>query len=173
MSSRAVEYLLARNGTAVAKFVNTARGVPPARWTQQLAPHEWTPAQHAGHLVLSYQAMTRDLRGEGLLALIGTRRQRFIWRLFGLSQVLVAGRIPHGAPSPRELLPADASPDRITTLDSLQQRVAEFDTAIRHASNTAPRHRLTHPYFGRLSLIQAIRLAEAHTLHHATLLRQF
>lgn len=93
-----------------------------------------------------------------------------MWRLFGLSQVIWFGRIPPGAQAPRELRPTDEPRERGSVLDELREQLEEFDAAIRHAWRTKPGHRAAHPYFGALSLRQAIRVCEVHTRHHSALL---
>jgi hypothetical protein len=122
------------------------------------------------HIVLSYQAFTADVCDGRTVRLIGSPRQRLLWRVFGLSQVLWLGRIPPGARAPREMRPPNDPPEQALLLQQLKSCVSEFEAAVRRAWRTTPMHRVTHPYFGALSLGQAIRVSEVHTIHHAAIL---
>ena len=170
MNESALNVRLASNWSAVSVLTSKAASIGVLRWSIPLAAGKWTPAQHVSHVVLAYAATTADIRDGCRAHLIGSARQRFAWRLFGLTQVTLLGRIPPGARTPRELDPSGESPDREPLLAALRSQVEEFDAAVRQRWRTVPGHRVTHPYFGALSLAQAIRVCEVHSRHHAGLL---
>ena len=173
MNEFGLDLRLARNRRAVGELANIAVRLPSHRWSMAPAPGKWTPAQHVIHVALAYWAMTSDVRDGRPADLIGSASQRMVWRIFGLSQVIWLGRIPPGARAPRELRPTDEPRERGTVLDELRAQLEEFDAVVRHAWRTKPGHRAAHPYFGALSLRQAIRVCEVHTRHHAALLHQW
>jgi uncharacterized damage-inducible protein DinB len=164
---------LARNRSAIGELITAVSGARNDSWAARPAPGKWTPAQHVSHIVLSYHAFIGDVRDGRPAHLIGSSRQRLVWRLFGLTQVLWLGRLPFGARAPREMRPPDAPPERSELFDDLHAAVHEFDAAARDAWRSAPRRRVLHPYFGPVSLSQAIRVCEVHTRHHAALLAQY
>jgi hypothetical protein len=163
---------LIRNHEAVDAFSIVVEDIPVNAWAARSSPERWTPAQQVNHVVLAYRAMIHDVRDGRHAQFIGTARQRRIWRLFGLSQVMFLGRLPPGAPAPREIRPPDYSPDRTTMLRELRSALDDFERTMRSASRDRSRHRVAHPYFGWLSLRQAVRVCAVHTHHHAELLKR-
>ena len=172
MNQRDLDARLDRNRAAVDQLIDAAVETPTGSWFVRPAPDKWTPAQQVSHIALSYAGITADVRDGVRARLIGTARRRLFWRVFGLSQVLWLGRIPPGARSPREIHPPDDSPERGALLHQLRGRVSEFEAAVRQTWRTTPMHRVAHPYFGSLSLGQAIRVCEVHTMHHAAILER-
>ncbi len=169
---RHIERLLEKNRSAVASFESAARSIPADGWQSSVAPGKWTPAQHVEHVVLSYAAAVLDLVHETPMRLIGTPRQRRWWRFVGLNTVRWLGRIPRGAPAPREVRPTErANRDRPELLAELDGRVRSFEDAVRTQA-TADGRGFTHPYFGTLNMRDGIRLAAAHTRHHEKALRE-
>lgn len=163
---------LIRNHEAVGAFSLVVDEIPIEAWAARASPDRWTPAQQVNHIVLSYRAMVHDVRDGRHAQFIGTARQRRIWRLFGLSQVMFLDRIPPGARAPREIRPPDYSPDRKTLQRELRSALDDFERTMRSADSERPRHRVAHPYFGWLSLRQAVRVCTVHTHHHRELLRR-
>jgi hypothetical protein len=92
--------------------------------------------------------------------------QRWILRHVMLPRLLSSGRFPARARAPSETRPlrTDAGPEEgIATLSGLADHfIAELTG--RAASGSV---RLTHAYFGPLSVRQAVRLCAVHTRHHA------
>jgi hypothetical protein len=157
---------LIRNHAAVDAFAIAAESVPSGAWAARPSAEHWTPAQQVNHIVLTYRAMTHDVRDGRRAEFIGTEQQRRQWRLMGLAQIYFRGALPAGAPSPREVRPPDYSPDRATLLRELRGAVDEFERTMRSAAHNRPAHRVAHPYFGWLSLRQAVRVSTVHTRHH-------
>ncbi len=161
---------LIRNHAAVDEFMLVVESVPASGWATKAAPERWTAAQQVNHIVLSYRAIVHDVRDGRHAHLIGTPAQRRRWRWLGLSQVLYLGHLPHGAPAPREIRPPDYSPDRVTLLRELRSALDDFERTMRGAARDRAGHRVAHPYFGWISLRQAVRVCEVHTRHHTAAL---
>ena len=161
-----LDQLLADNHAAVDAFITTAEGVPRRQWTQPLAEEKWSPAQHVHHVALAYEAMARDVSGGERAKLIGTPFKRRLWRLGGLTQILWRRKLPSGATSPREMRPPETSPVPAALFAQLRHAVESFDSALRTAWVGCPNHKVQHPYFGDISLRQALVLIAVHTRHH-------
>lgn len=172
MPDASLERLLASHKSATDEFLAAAGQVAPARWNAPRGPGKWTPGQEVTHLILVYEAVTRDLRGGDPMRLVGNRWKRLIWRAIGLTSILHLRKLPGGARAPREVRPPDVSADRALLVAAFRARVSEFEAAYADSWRNAPGKRVTQPYFGTLSLKQAIAINEVHTLHHAAFLRQ-
>jgi hypothetical protein len=166
-----IERLLEKNRSAVASFEAAARAISGDGWQSPLAPGKWSPAQHVEHVARAYAAAVLDLIHHQPMRLIGTPRQRRWWRLVGLTAVRFFGRIPRGAPAPREIRPSEqASRERHELLAELDGHVRSFEDAVRTQATTNSTG-FTHPYFGTLSVRDGVRLAAVHTRHHERALR--
>lgn len=155
---------------AVAEFLARAQAIQSDRWLVPRAEGKWTPAEETRHLVLTYRAFIADLRGEGTLRLKGTPLLRRIWRLIALPIILYRRRIPRAVRAPREVRPEGEVGERGALLEELQSAVADFERVFEETCRMRPGQRLTHPFFGELSMRQAIVLAAVHTRHHAAFL---
>jgi hypothetical protein len=161
------------HGHAVDEFFTRAAQVAPARWNVPRAPGKWSPAQEVKHVILAYEAFTRDLRGEASMKLVGTPFKRRLWRLIGLTSILWLRKIPRGARAPRESRPADGDMSQEDLLAELRARTEEFEDAFRSTWTSNRGKTVTHPYFGTLTLPQAIGMCTVHTRHHAQVLPPF
>ena len=164
--------LLVDHAAAVSDFAAHAAALSAEQWNAERAPGKWTPAQEAKHLALGYEAYVRDLRGGPGLRRKGRWWQRRLWRWRVLPQILEGGRIPHGARAPREVRPLDRPGDQSALLDELAAQVAQFEAAVKDMEVSQPRRRVTHPYFGVLTLPQLVRFCTVHTRHHTAFLPQ-
>jgi len=158
--------LLEDHAAALERFIARAAAVPPEQWHVPRAEGKWSAAQQTKHLALTFEALARELRGGPGVKLIGRWWQRRIWRWFGFSQVLVQGRIPGAVRAPREVRPPDRPGEQADLLSELRSRAEEFESALAEALRERPRMRATHPYFGSLSLSEAVRFCAVHTRHH-------
>jgi len=172
IQTRGMKSELIRNHAAVDAFALAAESIPLDIWGRRATDKHWTPAQQVNHVVLTYRAMTHDVRDGRRAEFIGTDQQRRRWRLLGLAQIYLRGTLPAGAPAPREVRPPDYSPDRATLLGELRLVLDEFERTMRSAARDRPAHRVAHPYFGWLSLRQAVRISGVHTRHHAAALER-
>lgn len=170
MGSSRLHRRLADHRAAVAEFIARANAIPADRWLVPRAEGKWTPAQEARHLVLTYEAFVKDLRSGEHMQLRGTPWRRRLWKLIGLPSIIWRKRIPRAVRAPREARPDWESTDANTLLGELLSRAEEFEAVFAGTWQGAPRRRVTHPFFGRITLDDAIRLAAVHTRHHAAFL---
>lgn len=171
-SEATLDRLMADHRAAVKELVERASLVPPSRWNAPRGPGKWTPGQEVKHVILAYEAFIRDLRGGPPMRLIGTWWKRIIWRAIGLTSILLFKRIPAAARAPRESRPTEESGTAAVLLADLRGRVAEFETVYADSWRTTPGQRMTHPYFGTLSLKQSMTMIAVHTRHHAAFLER-
>lgn len=167
-----LDTLLATHAVAVDEFFTRAAQVSPARWGVPRLDGKWTPAQEVKHVALAYEAFTRDLRGGEPMQLVGSAMKRRLWRAIGLTSILWLKKLPRGARAPREVRPPDGALDQEAALAEFRRRTTEFEAAFREAFRSAPGKRVTHPYFGTLSLMDALQMAIVHTRHHSAVLPQ-
>ncbi len=155
---------VAEHRRAVADCVAAIREVAPDDWREPARPGGWTRAEIAEHLAMSYAPPLSELAGGPGFAvrLPGWKRQLLRWVVL---PKIRRGGFPKGAPAPREVRPASASPDPERAALRLSEQAQSFlerlDTACRERAV-----RLTHAYFGKLSAVDAVRLLTSHANHH-------
>ena len=154
---------------AVAILLDTVEAVPAARWNEPRAAGQWSPAQIAEHLVLSYEAVLRELAGEGGMKLKLSPFRRRILRWLVLPHILFHRSFPVRATSPREVRPTDTGLDQPGSRARLESLAGEFEHAILRA-RSAGGGGLTHPYFGQIPPLRSLRFVTVHLEHHR---RQF
>jgi hypothetical protein len=162
--------LMEDHRAAADEFFHRAAQVTEARWGTPRADGKWTPAQEVKHVTLVYGAIDRELRGGEPMRLVGTPFKRAIWRAIGLTSILWRKKLPRGARAPREIRPSEGSGDQGELLGEFRESVERFEASFRDALDASPGRMLCHPYFGRLSLVDAIRMITVHTRHHAAVL---
>ncbi|HEX2190762.1 MAG TPA: DinB family protein, partial [Longimicrobiaceae bacterium] len=135
------------------RFTAAAEGLDEAAWTRPRAPGQWSPAQVAEHLALSYEALLRELGGgPGLRPRVAGLRQRLLrWVL--LPHVLFHRTLPVRVRAPRELRPADTPPDRAAVLSRMRAAAERLERGLDAGRATGAR--VTHPYFGPLPAVPA------------------
>jgi hypothetical protein len=170
MNARRLDRRLADHRASVREFIERASAVPTDRWLLPRAEGKWTPAQEARHLLLTYQAAMRDLRREHRMQLRGSRLRRMVWKMVGLSWIIWRRRIPRPVRAPREVRPAWESADAAQLLPELQRSTEEFEAVFARKWSDEPETRLTHPFFGAITLDDAIRVLAVHNRHHAAFL---
>ncbi|MDQ6885920.1 MAG: DinB family protein [Gemmatimonadota bacterium] len=150
----------------MAEFLSRAAAVPAARWGAPCAPGKWSPAQEVEHITLSYEIFGAELDGGvGMQPMASKRRQLFL-RWMVLPFILRTGKFPGQPRAPREVRPVDDTPGKDVQLNRLRAVNEACDQSWRIARRERPRHRLSHAYFGMLSLDDALRLMTVHTRHH-------
>lgn len=162
--------LLADHRAAVREFTDRVRAMDGARWLVPRADGKWTPAQEARHLVLTYEALTRDLLEGKTMRLRGTPFKRRIWRVIGLWTVLWRRRLIMGVTAPREVRPAPETTGRERLVPLLTRRVTEFEAAVEFTRAKDPSRTVTHPMIGALTLERTLRFCAVHARHHASFL---
>ncbi len=146
---------------AVADFLEAAAAVPAARWTMPRAPGKWSPGQVVEHLALAYEVNRGVLHGiaPGMQA---PKLLRPLIRWIGLMPVLRRGRFIPGSKSPKIFRPSDSPAEQPVLLARARKAMESF-----HADAARlDRPTLDHPFFGRLTLRDFIRLQEIHARHH-------
>jgi hypothetical protein len=146
---------------AVQAFLAAARAVPEARWTQPRAEGKWSPGQIAEHLALAYESAREVLQGR-VPGQAPPRLLRPLIRTLLLKPVLWLGRFPAPSKAPAELRPGASPAAAPALLDRLQAAAAAFERDAAAARSPT----LDHPAFGRLPLVDLVRLQEIHTKHH-------
>jgi uncharacterized damage-inducible protein DinB len=146
---------------AVEAFLTAARAVPAARWSQPRAAGKWSPGQVAEHLALAYEVNRGVLHGRAPGA-AAPRLLRPLIRKFGLNPVLRRGRFIPGSKSPEVFRPGASPAAPAVLLERLRAAADAFeqDAAATRAAI------IDHPFFGRLPLVDFVRLQEIHTQHH-------
>ncbi len=150
---------------AVNRFVAAVSALPAERWTEPAAPGKWSPAELTEHLSMTYDGVLRELAGGPGIRVRFTGLKLFMVRLVVMRRFLGQGIVPPGVRAPKEVVPVSANPDRTAALARFQSRAADFEREI--GSRLADRKgRVTHPFFGRLTMAQGLRFAEVHLRHH-------
>lgn len=153
---------------AIDHFTERAAGVV-AGWTTPRAPGAWSPAEITEHLALVFDAVTEEIKGgPGIRARFGPLR-RLLFRWIALPRIVAGRGFPGGVRAVREARPVNVTASRDESLDRLLRTAERFEEAVRSAP---PATRVTHPFFGRLTLPRAVRFSAAHIRHHAAQLPQ-
>jgi len=162
--------LLDDHRAAVREFDARAAAVAVDAWLTPRAEGKWTPAQETRHLIMAFEALTRDLLEGKPMRLRGSAWQRPIWRLIGMTSMLWLGKIPTAVSAPREVRPESEPAPQSELLPLFRKRAEEFEAALLRTFREAPRRTMTHPMFGSVALDHAVRLSAVHTRHHANFL---
>lgn len=158
-----LEPALREDGDAVQAFVAHARAVGRDRWTAPRAPGKWCAGQVAEHVALTYEAGKATLRGESKEPGM-PRWVRPLLRLFFFNKVLKTGKFP-GAKAPKRFEPAAQPAAADAGLERLESAATGFAEAARRAGGTEGAM-CDHPVFGRIRVVDYVRLVRLHTLHH-------
>jgi hypothetical protein len=148
-----------------------AEAIAAERWRTPLAEGKWTPAEVVEHLTLGYDIFLKQLAGGEGMVLKTKWWMQIMLRLTMVPGILKGKGFPKGARAPREVRPATPSISKEEAIDRLRKRAKEFDAAIVKAQAGKERLRLTHAYFGRLSLPDAVVLCARHIEHHTAQMR--
>jgi hypothetical protein len=150
---------------AVESFLALAARIDDERWTRPMGPGKWSPAQVAEHLVLAFEAMLRELAGDGGMRPLGSRWRRALLRWTLLPHILFHRSLPIRARAPRELRPAPVAGERPVVLARLGGLAGQFEREVAAAAGRG-HPGLTHPYFGRIGPLRALRFSAVHIEHH-------
>jgi len=164
------ETLLVDHRAAVRDYTEKAKAVSSSQWFTPRAEGKWTPAEETRHLIMAYEALTRDLLEGKTLRLRGTPWKRRLWRLIGMWSVMWRNRLIMGVSAPRELRPVPERMSRDKLVPLLVQRVAEFEAAVEFTRAKDPQRTVTHPMMGALTLAHSLKFCAVHTRHHAAFL---
>lgn len=156
----------ARHQRAVVGYLASAAAVPAWNWDVERPDGKWSAAAITQHLTLGFRAFEQDVRGGPpmQLRLQGWKLLFARWKY--MRRILADGQFPNGARAPRETRPGgDMLPQR-ESLAQLQLAAASYEQQILTAHQTSPTTKLTHPYFGSVSLAEALFISAKHIEHH-------
>lgn len=155
----------AAHRAALGSFVAAAARVPEAQWNRASAPGKWTPAQVAEHLRLSYAAVQAELDGRQGFRIRSSWWKQRLYQLLFLPRILRQGRMPRGVPAVREIRPADGPYPQRELLDALS---AEGERLLGRLGEIRGERgaRVSHPFLGRLTIIDGLQLSTHHIRHH-------
>jgi hypothetical protein len=156
-----LQTVLSTHHQAVEAFLAAARAIPALQWSQPRLPGKWSPGQVAEHIALAYEVNRGVLHGRAAAA-SAPRLLRPLIRRFALQPVLRRGRFIPGSKSPKVFRPSTSPAAPAVLLDRLQAAAAGFEADALAAGVTT----IDHPFFGRLPLVDFVRLQEIHTEHH-------
>ena len=150
---------------ALAAFIDAAEELGDEAWRAPYKPGKWTRAQIAEHLALGYEAILRELStGEAMRPKVGPWQQTLL-RWVVLPHILFHRSFPLRSASPREIRPPEVTMPR----PQLLRRMRELGERFEHELDLARRDGggwLTHPYFGRVGPVKAMRFVAVHIEHH-------
>lgn len=151
---------------AAADAVAAAARVPADKWLVARGDGKWSPAEIVEHLSLAYDVLLRELAGGPGMQIRTKLWQRLMLRQTILPKLMRGGPFPTGVRSPREIRPAITSPDQTQAVARLRDGAARFEAAANESWRANPRARLTHAYFGKSTVDNALVLCARHIQHH-------
>jgi hypothetical protein len=150
---------------ALAAFLDAAEQLRDEAWRAPWGPGKWTRAQVAEHLSLAYEAAIREiLTGERLRVRTSGARQRILRWVF-LPHILFHRSLPLRVVSPRETRPPEVAATRAQGLRRLRELGERYEMEMERAIEKGGGH-LTHPYFGTIPPVKAMRFMAVHIEHH-------
>lgn len=159
---RGWERAVREHRAALDAFLEAVERQPSARWRQPVAEQGWTPAQIAEHLALVYEAVLAEMGGgAGMRARVGPA-MRTLLRWVMLPHILFHRSFPVRARAPREARPSGAGLEQ----QAVRERLSGLAERVERALAAAPAARVSHPYFGRLTPVPALRFCAVHIEHH-------
>ena len=156
---------LADHRAAVREFLSAAGRLDSQLWLRPVGPNRWSPALITEHVALAIGAFTADAAGRAHMAQVFGPWRRFVARTMYLRRLLRTGEFPPRARAPRETTPSSTPRQQVDALAALDRAVSDLEVTI--GAHPHPDDcQITHPYFGRLPLVTALRLLALHARHH-------
>lgn len=159
---------------AVYSLARVALAVPEDRWFQKRAEGKWSPAQETLHVARAYEAAIDEIEtGVRMRPRVKPWKARLL-RWFYLPHLLRTGRFPPVA-APLELRPNEIEVEFFgpsLMVERVCERAMACEEALERADELKPGLRLTHPFFGPLRPLAALRLLTVHTAHHTRQLQR-
>ena len=149
---------------ALGAFIGAAEALPADAWNARRHGDKWSPAQIAEHLRLSYETVRAEVEGRGGFRVRTKWWQQRLFRFRYLPQILRYGRFPQGVGATREIRPGDGPFDRRELLDALRSEGEHFLASA--TSDRIVNASVTHPYLGKLGLVEGMRFMTQHLRHH-------
>jgi hypothetical protein len=158
--------LLEAHARAIGEYRMAAAALDSTAWMAPMAPGKWSPAEVTAHVAEAYRVLSAELGGADGMRLRSSRFQRLVLRHTVLPRLLSGKPFPPGVRAPREIRPTEVIQDVALAVATLVDRAEQFTRDLTEKAATQG-VRLTHPYFGRLSPRQGLKLSTVHTRHHA------
>jgi hypothetical protein len=159
--SPALTSAIAQHREALEHYIDAAARTPAEAWSRPAAPGQWSADEVTTHLRLALEALGRELSGGEAMKVVPSPWRARVYRWVILPRILATGRFPR-VRAPREIRPSGPP---LAREESLARLHAAADTVDRLCAATAAR-RVTHPYFGRVRVVDMLRLFARHTAHH-------
>jgi hypothetical protein len=156
---------LEEHRAALDAYVSSASALRETDWLRGRAGGKWSAAETTEHLSLTYEATLQQLRGEGGMRPRTGRWMQLALRIVLLPHILFHRTFPIRAAAPREIRPVRTELDQKVALKRLVVLGREFEAAVQEIRKDEKR-RFTHPYFGGIPTLTALRLTAIHTEHH-------
>ena len=158
----------ARHRNAVASYVQRAEAIAEDQWLAPCGDGKWSPAEITAHLVLTFDAVDRELRGEGSMQPRMTGWKRLVARHTIMRRILNEGSFYTGARAPRETRPTGELPPKLSALNAFCAAGARLVQQFATTAAARPGFRLNHPYFGAIGIGDACYMSARHVEHHQT-----
>jgi hypothetical protein len=141
----------------------------PGVWDAPTEPGKWSPAEITTHLILAFEAALLELEtGEAMRS--RTRwYHRVVIRATFYRRLLAGGPFPRGARAPRETRPprpSRPSGNALSLVERIRDTAQRFARTVQAERVARPSLRLTHPYFGRITLRDVLYVSARHIDHH-------
>jgi hypothetical protein len=158
------------HSNAAASLAEAAERIPAERWLEPRAEGKWSPGHVLQHLNLTYDTLTRELRGGTGMAIRTKLWQRVLLRFTIVPKILRGGPFPAGARAPQELRPAEPATDKNAAIATFRDKAKQFDSvAVKVQAGGGMK--LSHAYFGRSGVPDSVLLCARHIEHHERQLR--
>ncbi len=161
----AFDAALAAHRGALDAFIDDAARVDPSDWNASSHPEKWTPAQVVEHIRLSYVMVRDELEGHGGFRVRTSWWKQQLMQWTYLRRILRTGRMPAGVPAVREIRPADGPYVKADLLDALRAEGERFLHLVA-ALGAGSRVTVSHPFLGKLHLLEGVNLSTHHLRHH-------
>ena len=145
-------------------FITVVGSVPAAGWALPCAPGKWSPAQEVEHIALAHELFAAQLAGAPPMRVLVSGWKASVLRGVVLPWILRTGRFPR-AKSPREARPSAEADTPDALIARIEAAAAAVATHLATGESVRTR-RVDHPYFGSMTLYQALVLSTVHTRHH-------
>ena len=150
---------------ALAAYLHSAGALPEAAWNRPWGEGKWTPAQITEHLSRAYEALRTELRDGRPMQVKIFGWRRLLTRWVFLPHILFHRSSPVRVAAPREVRPGEPRAPRDGALRALRELGDSFTAELGCALERGCAG-LTHPYFGKVEPIKAMRFVAIHMDHH-------
>ncbi len=164
VSTRRLQKAREEHRKALDGYSHSALAVPFPLWSTPRQDGGWSPAEVTEHLILGCDAVYRELAGgPGMAPRVGPVGASFL-RWFLLPHILFHRTLPKSS-APRETRPESVPGSPEAAIERLRNAAGRFEEAALDPSRVDVRS-LSHPYFGRVTPFQLLRLSAVHIEHH-------